>query len=331
MSESVFSPYPWQASQWQGLVKRQRERGLPHALLFTGRAGLGKTAMARGLAQFILCEQPGKQDVACGVCRACQLFAAGTHPDFTVIEPEEEGKAIGVDAIRSLSRSQSLKGQYAGGKVVLLTPADRLNANAANALLKTLEEPTPGTILILCTDRPMSLLPTIRSRCQSIAFHPASTDEALPWLRQHLQDANDAEQVLAMAAGSPLTALAWANEGVLEQRQGLFQQLEELGNGQGNPLAIANQWKDAEMARSLEWINSWTVDMIRLKSAPRAVCLNNRDLDKRLLEWAERVDIKILYRILDKIRDTARLLAGQANRQLMMEELLLSWEQAFRR
>jgi len=170
-----LSPYPWQRPLWQGLLDRLRDGRLPHALLLSGPAGMGKQEFASRFSRAILCDSPNEDGSACGQCRGCQLMQAGSHPDYLLVAPEEEGKAIGIDAVRELARFQALKSQYGRQRVIQLQPADALNPNSANALLKTLEEPAGDTILLLTTDRPMALLPTIRSRCQKIIFRPMAT------------------------------------------------------------------------------------------------------------------------------------------------------------
>ena len=328
MTSNHFKPYPWLESLWQGLLKRKGEGHLPHALLFSGPAGLGKRHLATGLAQSILCEQPASNGAACDHCRSCRLFRAGSHPDYLLIEPEEEGKSILVDQVRKLDSFQTMKAHYGKGKVILLEPADRMNTNAANALLKTLEEPTEGTVLILSTDRPMALLPTIRSRCQSVVFQPAQTDIAVSWLKQQLAGKADEQALLAMAANSPLIALEWASGDFQEKREKLFTQLEQLRGGSGDPVSLASEWVDEDEARCLVWLYGWLSDMIRLKSSPDAATLSNPDLRGRLQVLTEKVDLKSLFQILEKVQEALRLLQTQVNSLLVMEELLLTWSRS---
>lgn len=319
-----FIPYPWLESLWQGLMQRKEEGRLPHALLFTGPAGLGKQQLAIGLARSILCENPGDGGAACGHCRSCQLFSVGNHPDYFVIEPEEGKKSIAVDQIRQLDSFQALKGHYGRGKVILITPADWMNANAANALLKTLEEPTPGTVLILSTDRPMALLATIRSRCQSVAFQPVAPGVAIQWLNEQLTEPADEQSLLAIAGGSPLVALKWANEGYLERHEKLFKQLEQISKG-AEPVSLASEWVDKSDHYALIWLYGWLSDMVRLKMNPGAAVVSSPNLRGRLQAQAERVDLKALFQLLERVQEARRLLHTQVSQLLMMEELLIAW------
>ena len=160
----------WHATAWQQLQTSHRQQRLPHALLLSGEAGIGKAEFAARLAASLLCEQPHVDGQACGTCHACQRLGAQTHPDRFRLEPEEPGKAIKVDAVRQLIRNLSLTGHYGGYRVVTVEPAELMNTNAANAFLKTLEEPPANTLLILITASPARLPATIRSRCQPLGL-----------------------------------------------------------------------------------------------------------------------------------------------------------------
>ena len=153
--------YPWQENLWQQLAGRAQHA---HAYLLHGPAGIGKRALAERLMARLLCLSPSGLD-ACGNCKSCHLLAAGTHPDNFVLEPEEADKPIKVDQVRELVEFVVQTAQLGGRKVVLLEPAEAMNLNAANALLKSLEEPSGNTVLLLISHQPSRLLPTIKSRC----------------------------------------------------------------------------------------------------------------------------------------------------------------------
>lgn len=157
--------YPWQTSNWQNLASSQQNKRLAHGLLLHGPKGIGKKAFAVDFAHWLLCEQPST-DKACGQCKSCQLIKAESNPDLLYLQPEEEGKAIKVDQIRELINKISLTGHGQGYRVIIISPADALNINASNSLLKTLEEPPENTVLILISDKPSKLMATIRSRTQ---------------------------------------------------------------------------------------------------------------------------------------------------------------------
>ncbi len=325
---SPFSPYPWQRNLWQGVMSRVAQQRLPHAILFTGAAGIGKRHLASSLAHSLLCESRLDDGTACGQCRSCLLLAAGSHPDYLLIEPEEEGKGIGIDKVRSLGAFQSLKSQYNHGRVIQLQPADALNINASNALLKTLEEPSGHTTLLLSTDRPMSLLATIRSRCQQITLSPALGANAQEWLRSASQHAEFYdESLLMMSGGSPLTALHWAEHGELAWRDERCHELLALEQGEQSAVALAKGWYEIGSDRILPWFYGMVLDLLRLKQVPQAAPHANPRLQQLLHSLADRVDLDFLQRFAERLQEWMRSMRGQINQQLLLEELLLAWQQ----
>lgn len=328
---SNHHPYPWQRSLWQGLIERLQARRLPHALLLTGPAGLGKRHFADCFSRAMLCDSPLQDGSACGACRGCLLLEAGSHPDYLRVEPEEEGKGIGIDKVRDLAGFQSLKSQYGRQRVVQLQPADRLNISAANALLKTLEEPAGDTVLLLVTDRPSSLLPTIRSRCQQVIFRPVSdTDlETQAWLEERLRGSSSlsAAALLQMASGAPLRALSLVTDGELALRDELFEGFAALEQGSVSPLELAERWLGQGASRVLPWFYFCLADMVQLKMVPTASRLTNPTRRDDLHALAERVDLYFLQALLALVQERMGLLQGQVNQQVILEEILLAWLQ----
>lgn len=249
-------PYPWQETMWQALQQRIAADRLPHALLLSGAAGLGKLDFAHLLARSLLCDSP-VQGLPCGQCRGCQLLAAGTHPDFQAVQPEEEGKEITIGLIRDLLAWQALTPQYGRARVVIIEPADRMNLNAANALLKTLEEPGRDALLLLVTARPAALLPTIRSRCQPLPFAAQHGEAALAWLNQRLGDAAQAALALAISGGAPLRAAALVESGGMERRERLFTDFETVVTGRQEPVALVAQWLELPVQETLAALHGW--------------------------------------------------------------------------
>jgi DNA polymerase-3 subunit delta' len=227
--------HPWNEPIFDSL-KKARER-LPHALLVYGPQGVGKLALAERLAQLLLCEHKDQSARPCGQCDGCRWYLAGNHPDFRRVEPEaiakvpapteEEGEegseptaparrtkapsiVISVDQVRALADFLNLRSHRNGPRVALVHPAEDLYPNAANALLKSLEEPPAGAMFILVSHRPARLLPTVRSRCVGVPVPIPPTDVARRWLQ--MQGAENAERWLAFAGGAPLQALDYAEE-----------------------------------------------------------------------------------------------------------------------
>ncbi|SCZ59126.1 DNA polymerase III subunit delta' [Thiohalomonas denitrificans] len=330
MSDEPLKPYPWQAAIWHELVRRHRADRLPHALLLTGPQGIGKRSLAAALAQALLCEQPEEEGTACGRCRGCTLYAAGSHPDFLMLEPLEEGKSITVDRVRGVVAFQGLKGQYGNRRVAIVSPADRLNVNAANALLKTLEEPTADMLLLLCSSRPSALLPTIRSRCQQVPLPPATPEQAGEWLQNRVEEPGAAADLLAMSGGAPLAALELASGEQLMVRESVIEALQALSEQRELPLAVAEQWFKGGAEPVLRWLSSCLTDLIRLRSAPHSARLSNPDLRGRLQPLAEQVDLGALYRLLDRTQQGVRQVQHQVNAQLVLEEIVITWARYFR-
>ncbi len=317
---------PWQASNWQKLTESHQNKRLAHGLLLHGAAGIGKNAFAIEFAHWLLCEQP-LADKACGECKSCKLIQAESNPDLLTIYPEEEGKAIKVDQIRDLIKKISLTSHGQGYRVIIISPADALNINASNSLLKTLEEPPENTILILISDKPSKLMATIRSRSQMIRFDLPSEEQSLQWLNQ--QSIDKSELVLKLSAGAPLAAAAMADKEGLEIRDKLFKNWQELANGDSDALESAAMWlKDAfKIIQNLplNWVSSWLTDMIRSLQGGHIENMANVDYAQTLQKLAGQVDLKALYGLLDRLNDTIRLNETSANQLMLIEGLLLHW------
>jgi DNA polymerase-3 subunit delta' len=239
---------PWQQDVYARLERSLREGRLAHALLFTGPARMGKAEVAHALAARLLCTAPRDDGRACGSCRACTLLAAGTHPDYqhVTFEPTEKGDKLRselvVDQIRRLGEWFSKTSQFGGAQVVLVEPAEMLNTAAANALLKTLEEPAGHRYLLLVTSRPGRLPATIRSRCQRLEFALPSRDDARAWLvaRGHAPKAID--EALDAARGQPGLADAWLAHGGLALRAQVQSELDAVARGKASPIETAQRW-----------------------------------------------------------------------------------------
>jgi len=318
---------PWHAEPWQALVRRARDGKLPHALLLSGLRGLGKNRFAAELAKALLCLQPQADGQACTLCRSCLLYQAGTHPDYLQVRPGEEGKAIAVDQIRAMNAHLALKSQYAGYKLVIIAPAEQMNGAAANSLLKTLEEPAAHSLLILITSQPALLLATLRSRCQQIKFTAPPASLAVPWLSTFPAAGNNAPELLALAAGAPLMALDMAGSDALSRHAALLDDLDKLAQRQADPVTVAAAWLKTNLPESLAWMLSCIVDMIRMRCVGTPPYLANPEIQQRLRKLAEPLSLAQLYARLDSVTETLRLLNRQINIQLLLEDMLISWNE----
>ena len=228
-SHEVTRALPWQRDAWAALRDQLQSRRLPHALMIEGTPGTGRERFASTVAAALLCERP-VDDGACGACRACGLVGAGSHPDLLRVAPAEEGKAIGVDAVRAAIAFIGGTASRGGHKVLLVNPAERLTLAAHNAFLKCLEEPTAGTVILLVTARGHPIPATIRSRCQRRELPAPTRDAALAWLRQQGEGAASAalEAVLDIAGGRPLAALRLVESGADKALGSLQASLREV-------------------------------------------------------------------------------------------------------
>lgn len=321
----VRSILPWQTEPWRRMQECITQGRLPHALLLTGASGLGKTVFAQSLAGALLCERPRASGEPCGACRACYWLDAATHPDLLLLQPEEPDKPIRIDPVRAFCQSLSLTSQCGGHKVGLIAPAHHMNSAAANSLLKTLEEPAADTLIVLISDRPSALLPTIQSRCQRLHLAPPSAQEALPWLQRQLEQGGDAGVLLALAAGAPLKAVALSQTVALEQRSGMLDDWIGVRRGVRDPVALAGAWISLGLAVCVDWMTTWVMDLIRLKVAGLTTAVINEDLREPLQGVAQVVDATSLFKYLDDLTKASRLLQGTVNQQLLLEGLLIDW------
>lgn len=309
---------PWQTSQWENLAQRRSNHKLPHALLFTGVAGVGKYSFTREFAHSLLCEQN-----CCGSCKSCQLLAAGHHPDLKIIEPVDD-KVIKVDEIRNIVNFVNHSAHVSAHKIVIINAADKMNLNAANALLKTLEEPNQKVILILVTDRPMSLPATIRSRCQTVFFPVPTKETALKWLESQDVASSCAELLLEFAHGAPLKVLDFVEQDLLIMRQEIFKNWCELLAGKVALVSVSQAWQKFNLGQVLFHLTSWITDLIRLHSDETAKLINF-DFTQQLQSIAKKFAIRNLYKFYDDLIAAQNLLHSSCNLnpQLMLENLLI--------
>lgn len=325
MSDFPIHPYPWQLGDWQHLVQQIAAQKLPHAMMIAGPRGIGKRHLADALAQLLLCATP-IEGTACGRCRGCELNKSGTHPDLLWLEPEDEGKAIKVDQVRELTEALSKTAQQGGYKVVVIEPAEAMNGNAANALLKSLEEPAANTLLILISHSPSSVLPTIRSRCQMRKMPMPRSEQVIRWLSPLMIGSNTTPELLLVAArGAPLTALALLQGDALEQREQTLQQFVHLTLGHISPIDVAASWQGGDVIGLVEWLLGLLHGLARWR-----VGASDAQIEMTPIEWREHISnlsLPLLHRYIEKILLSKRQLLSGANpnKQLLLEELLLDW------
>lgn len=316
--------YPWHQSYWQHLMSYVAQQRIPQALLINGIEGLGKQALAEKFAHYLICSDKQEQ-IYCGHCANCKLYLAGNHPNFTLLQPEDTGKAIGVDLIRQLIKKLILKPQYNTYRVVIITPAS-MNINAANAFLKCLEEPPERTVFLLLTEKMQALPATIRSRCQQWLMRPPDIEDAKHWLQSH-GVSEQQKLLLRLAQGAPINALAYAQDNSLEQRHSCFDEWLKVSLAKACPIQVAEKWHKLPATRLIQWLISWTEDMIKCHFQVNKSQLLNEDLEKHLRRLIKQLDLHQLFKFYSLLlKDTYRI-NGQLNKQLLFEELLIIWSQ----
>jgi DNA polymerase-3 subunit delta' len=310
---------PWLGPQRHQLLAARRESRLPHGILLHGTAGAGQTGLALWTAHMALCENAAK--APCGRCASCILFLAGNHPDFYLLELEEKASFIKVDQVRELCAKLALRSFRGAGKVGVIDPADKMNIQANNALLKTLEEPPEETLLILSASRLDRLPRTVISRCQRMKLLTPATDDAIAWLNGTIRR-DDWKDLLGLAAGAPFRALEMAEEGAGELSGEMGRILAEaVGAGPFDPLGVAASWSKDRPADRLAWLERWVEESIRAEASGGDVVNNNRDFC--LPTAGVGLNIRAAFALLDRLRDARALLEGSLNTQLMFEDLLV--------
>ncbi|WP_347987089.1 DNA polymerase III subunit delta' [Methylomonas sp. AM2-LC] len=334
MSTDNVDIFPWQQVIWPHLLSYIDQQRIPQALLFSGPTGLGKRQLAEYYTQSLLCHAPlsatiKHTTIACGECVSCKLLKANTHPDYFVIEPDEPGKAIGIDKIRQLIAKLALKPQYETYRLVILHPADNLTTAAANAFLKCLEEPNERTCFILISDQAYKLPATIRSRCQTINFSLPKPQITEDWLQQQ-GVAPPYQSLLIMASGSPLLAKEYAERGFMQHRNAYFEIWLQIAQGKTNLLMVAEQWQKSDiidLGTLINWICSWIMDIIKLAHDVDSKHISNPDFKKSLQALAKRLELKRVYQYYDILLNNKALVNTQLNKQLVTERLLIDWFQ----
>jgi DNA polymerase-3 subunit delta' len=308
---------PWLADARRRVADALAAGRLPHALLVQGPPGLGKAALADWIARLALCERPGAD--ACGECASCQLHAVGNHPDLRRLGIPEDKTQIPVEDVRELIEALGLKSFRGGRKVAIVDPADGLNRNGANALLKTIEEPGAEALVVLSVARPERLPATIASRCQRLAIRVPAAPVALAWLAAR-EARGDWPALLALVAGAPVGALALAARGAGEVPEQMAEFPTRVARPGADLVAEAERCKDAHPFERLRWIENWVTERIRrgLTAADPGHSVGSPGLPS----VARTRHIQSLYEILDEVRSAQAALRGTANPAMVWERVI---------
>jgi DNA polymerase-3 subunit delta' len=324
--------FPWHTADHAQILARGAS--LPHALLLKGPKGIGKLALAKALAASLLCEKSGRARPACGACPSCLWMATEAHPDFRLVQPDvddidesaepdttpekKKQRIIAIAQIRALGDFMNMTSHQGGLKVIIVHPAELLNASAFNALLKGLEEPPPDTHFLLVSHRPHLLPATIKSRCQQVALAAPPQAAAETWLKE--QGLENPALALAHAGGAPLLALELNEASYWTVRKEFLQGLGARGF---NALALAERFMAQPVPQFVGWLQKWTLDVIYKKFLDKI--RYNPDHDAALSAVASRVDGLAILRFHRRLIRLQRVIEHPLNVRLLYEDLLLAY------
>lgn len=309
-----MSIYPWQLSQWQFLSETFAKKKLPHAIILNGQAGLGKFQFATEFAKFVLCADQSKLSVmqACDVCKPCNLVNKESNPDLTVITLED-AKIIKLEQINTLITQTNNKSQYNGFKIAIIYPSEKMNMNAANALLKNLEEPVgASTLFLLVSHQFMQLSATIRSRCQRVNFFVPSLEDVQHWLlaQSVTTDAANFQAAYQLAQGAPLAVQGYLTDSTQVEIKNLMGQLQQLTLNKFTVISEASK------------------KLSKFPIAEFIYCLQLVVIN--LIKFDAKLNKEKLYDLIDDINQRKKAVESgiQLNTQLVIEDYLIKLKQA---
>jgi DNA polymerase-3 subunit delta' len=324
---------PWLEGARQRLRASLAAQRLPHSLLLLSTPGLGAEQLANWISALVLCESLGSRP--CGVCASCLLLRSDSHPDSYVVRLEEDAQQIKVDQVRGLIESLSLKSYRGGYKVGVIEGAEALNVNGANAFLKTLEEPTANTVLIMIA-RPSHRLPaTVASRCLRLTLTPPPAEVAIAWLEARARTSPKAgseaaaapahahswDAALSLAGGAPLLALELNSPEIAALDEDMRESLKQLATGSVDVTLLADRWMRSNPGLRITWLENWITRRVHA-SVGGGISRQSAEpvgLPAALLK----PKIRALFELLDAARELRRLASTGMNQQLALEALLL--------
>ena len=307
----------WLEPQLRALRQARAQGRLPHGLLIGDAPGGGGAQLAIMAAQTALCQEP---EAPCRRCQNCRLVEEQRHPDLWMVGLEKDAQQIKVDQIRELCDSLALTGYSSQASAAIIDPATALNANAANALLKTLEEPRAGVLLVLVAGAAARLPATVISRCQRLRVQLPAREQCLAWLRQH-GGAGDWEAVLDVLGNSPLRALAVAPAELRRVRDETWSALEQARRGQLEVAATAERWVRDAFDLRLSCAETWvTQRILGQMSSPASV--TKVHTGAHLPAGDSSMNIRGLFRLADQLRELAYLASTSINKALAVEHVL---------
>jgi DNA polymerase-3 subunit delta' len=311
---------PWLQEPQQRMRAAFGAGRLPHSLLLLSVPGLGAEQLALWLTALALCESPGAGP--CDTCASCRLLRSDTHPDVHAVRLEEDAQQIKVDQVRELIESLTLKSYRGGYKVGIIEGAEALNANGANAFLKTLEEPAADTMLIMIAHPNHRLPATIASRCLRLRLWPPPAAAAMAWLEAHCAAAHPSAAALALAGGAPLLAMQMDAAGLSDLDTDMRRSMLELAEGSVDITLLSERWLRSNPGMRIVWLENWITQRVEAALVPKASHQTAEPI--RLPAALLKPKIRALFGLLDAAREVRRLASTGMNQQLALEALLIS-------
>lgn len=320
-----MKPLPWQREVWATVAAAIRDRRLGHALLIAGPDGAGTGHFAACIAAALWCRQPDADGSGCGRCTDCVQVASGAHSGYFVVGVLEDKRDISIAQVRELGERLSMTQHDGRAKVAIIEPADALNVNGINALLKTIEEPTPGSHLLLVSSRPQALAATLRSRCQRLRIAVPERDAALAWLRERRDGSTDDARLakaLDHAFGAPLKAAELLDGDGIAQRDDWARTMLDLAAGRGEVSGTAERIGKEFGVVWVQWLYGWLNRLLRLRLPAGATA---EPAEPALAALAARLPAELLDRYVAEVQAALGTVHGPADRRLLVESLLIGW------
>ena len=325
----ALTDFPWHQKTWDKFSAARTRNHLPHALLVTGEEGIGKNQFAEKLVQSLLCHQP-INNKPCEQCNGCKTFSAGSNPDFMEIKVAEDKKQIGVDQIRALSKFITLSRSFDSYRVILLHPVEAMNANAANSLLKSLEEPADNTVIILLATSLNQIIPTIKSRCQLLSLPKPSHQQAIDWLQINAPDLKNAKARLDLSFGRPLIAIE-TNEADISQAADFAKDILQIVEERKSITEVAKVWEKAQHKDLIDWQVSWLHAFIK----ENLTNLNEQEglekasqLEQNLSKIKALINAEPCWELYQAVLEQNKYIHTSVNPLMFIENMLTLWFKA---
>jgi len=319
----VCTKFPWHQKTWDKFSAARSRKHLPHALLVTGEDGIGKREFAKKLVKSLLCHQPANNQ-PCEQCNGCKTYIAEANPDFMEIQVAEDKKQISVDQIRALSQFITLSRSFSAYRVILLHPVEAMNVNAANSLLKSLEEPAENTVIILLATTVNQILPTIKSRCQLLSLPNPTRQQAVEWLQENAPEMKDVQTRLDLSFDRPLLALK-ANDSDINQAAEFGADILQVLEEKTSITEVAKKWEKAQHKNLIDWQLSWLQALIK---GELTGVIETSLLGLNLSEINRLIKSEPCWQLYQQILEQQKYIHTSVNPLMFIENMLTLWFKA---